>query len=144
MPIDEAQQPIANAVLVGSEALDESSQEEIPPQTYLKEKSNKEVPTPEYVTDEVVEINTSNYTEKQEVPKSHVEERERIGDKLNQEKVEGIEEATKMELLEEEVQMRSSTLASVQGDTDQILQQETLHVNESEVIQNGTIVQVRN
>ncbi|XP_068485820.1 uncharacterized protein [Phaseolus vulgaris] len=141
MPIDEAQQPIANAVLVGSEALDESSQEEIPPQTYLKEKSNKEVPTPEYVTDEVVEINTSNYTEKQEVPKSHVEERERIGDKLNQEKVEGIEEATKMELLEEEVQMRSSTLASVQGDTNQILQKETLHVNESEVIQNGTIVQ---
>jgi len=144
MPIDEAQQPIVNAVSVVSEELDESSQEEIPPQAYVKEKSDKEVQTPEYATDEVVEINTTNFTEKQEVPESHVEERESIGDKFSQEKeVEGIEEATKMQLLEE-VQIRSSSLASVQDDTNQIPQQEKLHVNESEVIENATIVQVRN
>ncbi|KOM38197.1 hypothetical protein LR48_Vigan03g157900 [Vigna angularis] len=128
MPIDEAQQPIANAVSVRSKALEESSQE-IPPKAYVK--SNKEVKTPESVTNEVVEISTTNYTEKQDVPKAHVGEGERIGDKFNQEKEEGIE-ATNTQLLEEEVQIRSSTLVSVQGDTNQIPQQETLHVNESE------------
>ncbi|XP_052729498.1 uncharacterized protein LOC128195557 isoform X3 [Vigna angularis] len=137
MPIDEAQQPIANAVSVRSKALEESSQE-IPPKAYVK--SNKEVKTPESVTNEVVEISTTNYTEKQDVPKAHVGEGERIGDKFNQEKEEGIE-ATNTQLLEEEVQIRSSTLVSVQGDTNQIPQQETLHVNESEVIENAIVVQ---
>ncbi|XP_014524009.1 titin homolog isoform X6 [Vigna radiata var. radiata] len=138
MLIDEAQQPIANAVSVRSKALEESSQE-IPPKAYVK--SNKEVKTPESVTNEVVEISTTNYTEKQEVPKAHVREGERIGDKFNQEEEEEGIEATNTQLLEEEVKIRSSTLVSVQGDTNQIPQQETLHVNESEVIENAIVVQ---
>ncbi|XP_047177640.1 golgin subfamily B member 1-like isoform X4 [Vigna umbellata] len=135
MPIDEAQQPIANAVSVRSKALEESSQE-IPPKAYVK--SNKEVKTPESVSNEVVEISTTNYTEKQEVPKAHVGEGERIGDKFNQEKEEGIESTN---IQEEEVRITSSTLVSVKGDTNQIPQQETLHVNESEVIENAIVVQ---
>jgi len=144
MPVDEAQQTMANAVSVRSEALDESSQEEILPEAYVTEKSNKEVKTPESVTNEVVETNTTNYTEKQEVPKGYVRERGRIGDKFNQEKeVEGIE-ATNTQLLEEEVQIRSSTYVSVQSDINQIPQQQTVNVNESEVIEIAIVVQVRN
>ncbi|XP_027927967.1 titin isoform X21 [Vigna unguiculata] len=141
MPVDEAQQTMANAVSVRSEALDESSQEEILPEAYVTEKSNKEVKTPESVTNEVVETNTTNYTEKQEVPKGYVRERGRIGDKFNQEKeVEGIE-ATNTQLLEEEVQIRSSTYVSVQSDINQIPQQQTVNVNESEVIEIAIVVQ---
>ncbi|CAJ1783760.1 unnamed protein product [Sphenostylis stenocarpa] len=126
---------------VGSKALAQSSQEEILPETDVNEKSNKEMQTPEYVTDEELEINTTNYTGKQEeVPKSHPREKERIEDKFNQaEEVKGISEAA--ETPEEEVQTRSSTPASVQGDTNQILQKKTLQADESEVIDNATIVQ---
>ncbi|CAJ1783799.1 unnamed protein product [Sphenostylis stenocarpa] len=135
-------QPISRAVSVGTKAQDdENRQEEIQPEADVSVKSNKEVQRPEYITDSTAEINATNYTaEQEEIPKSQVLEKEGIEDdgKFSQEEeAKGIEEATPKQLQEEEVQTRSSTPAFGQGDTNQIPQQETLQVNESEVIDNA-------
>lgn len=110
MPKEETIQPIAIAELVRIKAHDESS-----PEANVTVKSNKEVQT------------------------SNVIENEEIWDtgKCNQvEEEQTTEEPTKSQLQEEQVQTRSPTPASVHGDPNQIWQQETLYINESEINDN--------
>ena len=80
--------------------------------------------TPQNDTEETAETNT-NDTEKQGIEDDG---------KFDQEKAKGIEEATKEQLPEEEVKTALPTAAFVQGDTDQIPQQQTLQDDDSEVI----------
>ncbi|KAL2965535.1 hypothetical protein AAZX31_16G066700 [Glycine max] len=137
VPEDKALQAIPDTASIGNKALDESSQVERQSEAEFTEKFNEEVQTPKYDTEETAEINTTIDTEKQEgVPAS--EGKEKLGiehdGKLDQEEAKGIEEATKMQLPEEKVQTTLPTAAFVQGDADQIPQQQTLHDDESEAI----------
>jgi len=138
VPKDEVLQPIANIVLVISEAVDEGSQQGIQPQADVAQKFNKDVKTPEYVTAETIEVNTTNYNKEHEkVPSSPAEDGE-IKNKFNhKEEAKGIEEATKIQSLEEEAQTKSPTPIFVQGDKNQVPYQETLPVDGSEVIDNA-------
>jgi len=126
MPEDKALQTIPNTTSVGNEAIDDSSQEERQPEAEFTEKFNKELQAPHYDTEE------------QKVPASHAKEKLGVedGGKFNQE-AKGIEEATKMQLPEEEVRTTLPTPAFVEGDTDQISQPQTLHDDESEAIDNA-------
>ncbi|KAK7367362.1 hypothetical protein VNO80_09373 [Phaseolus coccineus] len=149
-PKDETLKSRANAVLLGTQAVEKSSQQDIQLEGEVADKSIKEVHNQEYNNEESVEINihndaeekdknpTSNAEEKEWT--SHAEEKEGIEDIFNQEEKEKvIEEATKTHSTEEEIQTRSPPPAFVKGDTNQILHQETLHVNESEVIDNAKL-----
>jgi len=129
VPKDEALELIENIVLIGTEPIDEGSQQVIQPQADVK--------TPEYVTAETREINTTNYSKEQEkVPSIHAED-EGIKNKFNhKEEAKGIEEATKIQSLEE-VQTKSPTPIFVQGDKNQVPYQETLPVDGSKVIDNA-------
>lgn len=134
MQKDEALQLIANIVLNVTEAIDEGSQQVIQPQEDVTQKSNKDVKTPEYVTAETIEINTTSYTKEQEkVPSIHAED-EGIKNKFNhKEEAKGIEEATKIQF-PEEIQTKSPTPIFVQGDKNQVPSQETLPIDGSKVI----------
>ncbi|XP_068485818.1 uncharacterized protein [Phaseolus vulgaris] len=139
VPEDELLQTITIAVVVGTETVDDSNQEQMRLEEDITEKkSNREEQTPQYVAEDTAEINTNNYTnEHDKVQTSDAEVKERIEDDEKfgqQEETKGIEETRKIQLLEKEVQTRSPTTAFVQGNSDQILQQELLHVDESEVI----------
>jgi len=131
---DEAQQPITNRVLVGTEVVDEGSQEEKESEADVEVLSNKEEQRPEYVTGGTVEINTTSYTnENEEVPTSSVSVKEGIENdgKFSKEgESKGVEEKTKMQ------KQKSPTPAFVKGDTYQIPQQETLYID-SEVFDNA-------
>ena len=140
MPEDKALQTILDDVTDGNEAVDQSRQEARQPEPKFTEKFNEEVQTTPYDTEETSEINATNDTEKQEkVQASHTKEKLGIEDDgiFYQEEAKGIEEATKMQLLEELVQTTLPTVASVEGDIDQISQQQTLHDDESEAIDNA-------
>lgn len=116
MPKEEPIQPIARAELVRTEAHDESSPEEIQPEGNVTVKSNKEVQT------------------------SHVIKKEGIWDNGKSSQVEEaqtIEEPTKTQSQEEEVHTRSPPSDSVQGDTNQIWQQEALYIDKAEVNDNA-------
>ncbi|CAJ1783758.1 unnamed protein product [Sphenostylis stenocarpa] len=141
LPKDDALKQITNAVLVGTDAVEESNQQDIKLEADLTDKSNKEVQTPECVIEENVGINNTNYVgETDNNPTHHVEEKDGIKDIHNQEEKENlIEEATKTQSMEEEVQTRSHTPSMIQGDTNHILHQETLHVDESDVIDNAKL-----
>ncbi|KAK7395723.1 hypothetical protein VNO78_16290 [Psophocarpus tetragonolobus] len=127
---DKALQSIPNTWSVENELVDESTQEERQPEAEFKEKINKEMHTPKYYTKETGKIITTNETQEQEVRASHVKEKLGIEDdgKFNQE-VEGTEEEKKMQLPGQEVQ---TTLP-----TNKILQQQTLHNDETKVIDNA-------
>lgn len=73
------------------------------------------------------EVQTSNVIEKEETQDTG---------KCSQVAEKTIKEPTKSQLKEEEVQTRSPTPYSVQGDTNQIRQQETPYINESEINDN--------
>ncbi|XP_029130782.1 uncharacterized protein LOC109816216 isoform X14 [Cajanus cajan] len=101
-----------------------------------------------YSYGETAEIKSSNDTEEQEnFPSSQVKEKLGIEDdgKFHGEEAKGIEEAAKMKLLisaieslpKAEVQPKLPTPAIAQGDTDQILHQQTLQDDESEAIDNA-------
>ncbi|XP_028208017.1 titin homolog isoform X8 [Glycine soja] len=140
VPEDKALQTILDDVTDGNEAVDQSRQEARQPEPKFTEKFNEEVQTTPYDTEETSEINATNDTEKQEkVQASHTKEKLGIEDDgiFYQEEAKGIEEATKMQLLEELVQTTLPTVASVEGDIDQISQQQTLHDDESEAIDNA-------
>lgn len=136
MSKDEAQQPITNTVLDGTEVVDEGSQEE-KSEADFKVLSNKEEQRPEYVAEGTVEMNTTNYiNENEKVPTSTFNVKEGIendGKLSKEEESKGVEEKTKMQLQEEEVRTRSCTPAFVKGDTNQIAQHDTLYIDESEV-----------
>jgi len=153
--------------LLGTEAVEKSSQQDIQLEAEVVDKSIKEVQNQEYITEESVDNNIHNNAEekdknptfnaKEKEGTSHAEEKEGIEDIFNQVEKARVIEATKTHSGEEEIQTRSPPPAFVQGDTNQILHQETLHVNESEVIddaklscipeielhENAIIVQVR-
>lgn len=151
MPKDETLKPIANEVLLRTKAVEKSGQQDKQQEEEVSDKSIKEVQSQEYITEGSVEINidneaeekdknsTSNAEEKEGT--SHAEEKEGIEDIFNQKEMEKeIEEATKIHSVEEEeIQRRSPPPAFVQSDTNQILHQETLHINESEVIHNAKL-----
>ena len=162
MPDYEVPQPIAITIVVRTETVDDSNQEQIQlKEDVTEKKSNKEDQTPQYVAEDTAEINTNNFPDEHDKDQtSHDKVKERINEEENldqKEKAKGIDETSKMKLSEEEVQTRSPTPAVVQDDTDQLSQQELLHVDESEVIdyikqscrpqiefdRKSTIVQVR-
>lgn len=143
MPEDEAQQPIANAELVRTEAVEETGKQETQAKEDITEEtvdeSNREVLIKEFViTEETAEINTNNFTKEHDTVETSAKEQEGTGDgaKLHEEEANGIEEKTKTENLEEEFQTSSPTPAFVQGDSGQTLQQETVNIDESEVLDN--------
>lgn len=138
MPEDEVMQPISNAVQVRIEAVEESKQES-QPKADATDKSNREVLIKKFVTEETAEINTNNYTEEQDtVQTSHANEQEGTMDdeKLHEEEAKGIEEKTKTQFPEEEFQTTSPIPAFIQEDSGQTSQQETLNIDESEVLDN--------
>ncbi|KAK8466728.1 hypothetical protein PHAVU_008G154713 [Phaseolus vulgaris] len=138
VPKDEPLQPIANIVLVRTEAVNEGSQQGIQTQADVTQKSNKDVKTPEYVTAETIEKNTTNYNKEQEKVPSTPAKDEGIKTKFNhKEEANGIEEAAKIQSLEEEVQTKSPTPILIQGDNNQVPYKETLAVDRSEVIDNA-------
>ena len=133
---DNSLQPTLDEASIGNETIAESSQDERQTEEELTEKFNEEVKTPQNDTEETAEINTNDPEKQEEDPASHAEEKLGIENdgKLDQEEAKGIEEATKMQLPEEKVQTTLPTAAFVQGDADQIPQQQTLHDDESEAI----------
>ncbi|XP_017416856.2 uncharacterized protein LOC108327682 isoform X2 [Vigna angularis] len=151
VPKDETLKPTANAVLLRTEAVEKNSQQDKQQEAEVSDKSIKEVQSQEYITEGSAEININNEAEEKDKNStsnaekkegtSHAEEKEGIEDIFNQkEKEKEIEEATKTHSVEEEeIQRRSPPPGFVQGDTNQILHQETLHINESEVIHNAKL-----
>ena len=91
---------------------------------------------PQNDTEETGEINTNDTEKQEEDQASHAKEKLGIEDEgqLYQEEEKGIKEATEPQFPEEEVKITLPTAAFVQGDTDQIPQQQTLHNDESEAI----------
>lgn len=116
---------------------EESGQQDKQLEADITDKSNKKVQTPEYVTEENVEINITEYAEeKNQNPTDHAKEKEGIEDIFKQEEKEKlIEETTKTHSEEEEVQTHAP--AFVIGDTNQIPHQETMHADESKVMGNA-------
>ena len=133
---DNSLQPTLDEASIGNETIAESSQDERQTEEELTEKFNEEVKTPQNDTEETAEINTNDPEKQEEDPASHAEEKLGIENdgKLDQEEAKGIEEATKPQFLEEEVNTTLPITAFVQGDTDQIPQQQTLQDDDSEVI----------
>ena len=157
MPEDDVPQPTAIAVAVVIKTVDDSKPEQIKlEQDITEKKSSKEEQTPQYVAEDTAEINTNTYTdEHHKAQTSEAEVKEGIEDDKafgQHEEAKAIAETNKMKLAEEDLQT-----ALVQHDTDHILHQELLHVDESEVIdyvkqssipeiehdRKSTIVQVR-
>ncbi|KAK7339568.1 hypothetical protein VNO77_20245 [Canavalia gladiata] len=96
-----------------------------------------------YSEGETTEISLTNDTEEHEkVPIPHTEEKLGIKDhgKFIQEAAKGMKEATES-LPEDEVQSTLPTSAIVQWDTEQILQQQKLHADESAIIENNSCTQ---
>jgi len=116
---------------------EESGQQDKQLEADITDKSNKKVKTPEYVTEENLETNITDYAEeKNKSPTDHAKEKEGIEAIFNQEEKEKlIEETTKTHSEEEEVQTHAP--AFVLGDTNQIPHQETMHANESKVMDNA-------
>lgn len=139
MPEDEeALQPIADVVLVRTEVVEESGKQETQPKEDVTDKSNREVLIKKFVTEEGAEINTNNCTKEHDtVQASPANELEGTDDvKLHEEEADEIEEKTKTQIPEEEFQTSSPTPAFVQDDSGQTLQQETVNIDESEVLDN--------
>jgi len=139
VPKDEVPQPVAVAVVVRTETVEDINEKQIQLKEDIAEKkSNKEDQSPQYVAEDTAEINTNSYTDEHDkVQTSHAEVNQgNEGDQNfgQEEEASGIEETNKMQLPKEEVQIRSPIHPFVQGVTDQISQQELLHINESEVI----------
>jgi len=136
---DEIQQPIAIEAAAVTETVDDTKEELIQLEEDITEKqSNKDEQAPQYVAEDTEELNTTSYTDQvYNLQTSDAEVKEGIEDHENfgpQEEAKAIAETSKMQLLEEEVQTISPTPAFIQRDTEQISQQELLHVDESEVI----------
>lgn len=96
----------------GNEGLDESSPEK------FTENLNKDVQTPQCNTKVNAETNITSYPDKLE-------------------EAEDIEESIEKQLPEKEIQHTFPTPTSVQEDIDQMSQQQTLHDDEIEVINNA-------
>ena len=133
---DKSLQPTHDETSIGNETVAETSRDKRQPEAEFKEKINEEVKTPQNDIEETVEINTNDTEKQEEVPASHADEKQGIEDdgKFDLEEAKGIEEATKAQLPEEEVNTTLPITAFVQGDTDQIPQQQTLQDDDSEVI----------
>ncbi|RDX85969.1 hypothetical protein CR513_32740, partial [Mucuna pruriens] len=142
-PKDKDLQTLHTAPSVENEAVNESIQEEIQQEVRNEETTFVQHP---FSDGETIEINPTNDAEEQEeIRASYAKENFLIkdGKKVNQEQAKGIEEATNTKLLdteaespaEEEVQPKLPTPAILQCDTDEIIQQQTFHNDESEGIQ---------
>jgi len=139
-PEDKALQTRLNSSSNGNEGLDESSPEDRQTEAEFTENFNKDVQTPQRDTKVTAETNTATYPDKQqEAPASDANEKLGIQDegKFDQEEAEGIEESIEKLLPEEEIQYTLPTPTSVQGDIDKMSQQQTLHDNEIEAINNA-------
>jgi len=137
---DKALQIRPNSSSIGTKGLDEISPEERQTEAEFTENFNKDVHTPQCDTKVTAETNTAIYPDKQqEPPSSHVNEKLGIQDvgKFDQEEAEGIEESIEKQLPEEEIETTLPTPTSVQGDIDQMSQQQTLHDDEIEAIDNA-------
>jgi len=119
MSDNEVPQPVAITATTKTKTVDDSNYGQIQLEDLIEKESNKEEQTLQYVAEDTVKINTNNYTNEH--------------DKVQDEEAKDIEETTKMQLDEQKVQKTSPTPTFVQGDTDQISQQELLHIVESEV-----------
>ncbi|KAK7395724.1 hypothetical protein VNO78_16291 [Psophocarpus tetragonolobus] len=139
VPEDKALQLILNTRSVKKETFTKSSEERQPEAEFI-EKINKEVQSPICDMEENAEIITANDTEEQKEV-SAFDPKEKLGNeygaKFNQEEAKGNGEETKAQLPDEEVQTTFSTPASILGPTDQISQQQTLHNDELEMIDNA-------
>ena len=134
VPDDEIQQPIAIAVVVITETADDTKEEQIQLEEETTEKNTKkEEHAPQYIADDIEELNTNSYTDQYENVQTFVAEvKEGTEDDENfgpQEEAKPIAETGKTQLPEEKVQTISPTPTFVQGDTEQISQQELLHVD---------------
>lgn len=131
-------QPITIAVVVRTQSVDDSNQELIQLEDITEKNSNKGEQTTQNVAGDTAEININSYTDEHDkVQTSDAEVRERSEDDEKfgqQEERKGIKETCQMQLPRKEVRTRSPTPTFVQGNIDQISQQEPLHVDESEVI----------
>jgi len=141
VPKEESLKPIPDTVFVENKAVIASQEKRQPQQEFVK-KFNKEVQKPQYFTEVSAKIETTNDTEEpEEVPPSQPpKEKSGIKDdgKLEEEQEEkGIEEATKTQLQDKDIRTTLPIHTLIQGHFDQILQQQTLHDDESKGIGNA-------
>jgi len=135
VPEDEVPQPIAVAVAIRTETIDDINKKQIQLKEDITDKKSNKEQSPQYVVEDTAEINTNSYTDGHDkVQTSHAEVNQGIEGFGQEEEASGLEERNKRQLPKEEVQITSPTPAFVQRDTAQISQQELLHIDESEVI----------
>ena len=125
--------------MIVTERVDDTKEEQIQlDEDITEKKSNEEEQTTQYVAEDTAEIHTTSYIDQHDkVQTSDTEVKQGIEDDENfgpQIEDQATAESSKMQLPREEVLTISLTPAFVQVDTEQISQQELLHVDESEVI----------
>ena len=125
--------------MIITERVDDTKEEQIQLDKDITEKKpNKEEQTKQCVDDDTAKINTTSYTDQHDKVqtcdaevKQGIEDDENLGRLIEDQ---ATAESSKMQLPREEVLTISLTPACVQIDTEKILQQELLHVDESEGI----------
>ena len=125
--------------MIVTERVDDTKEEQIQlDEDITEKKSNEEEQTTQYVAEDTAEIHTTSYIDQHDkVQTSDAEVKQEIENDENfgpQVEDQAIAESSKMKLPKEEVQTRSPSAGFVQHDTDKILQQELLELDQSEVI----------